>query len=177
MKGDIIETRAARFLLNYRITPLATTGLSLAEMSRKLRSTFDLLLLDGKGCVLQKQMNQKVSHDKHCKLRSFNPEDVHMRNYGCGPKWIPALVETCTGPLSYTTVLENRKIVKRHVDQIHLHAVEEGTEAKRNYVPEQSKPGIQPSHIPESPETAADMNISVPVGEEEPKLTVKEKIT
>ncbi len=46
LKGDTVETRVARFLFTYRITPHATTGLSPAQMfmSRKLRSTFDLLL-------------------------------------------------------------------------------------------------------------------------------------
>ncbi|KAI7797170.1 hypothetical protein IRJ41_014565, partial [Triplophysa rosa] len=108
MKDETVETRVARFLFTYRITPHATTGLSPAQMlmSRKLRSTFDLLLADLKTRVLNKQQKQKEGHDKSCKFRSFETGDsVYVRNYNGGPKWIPAVVESCTGPLSYKTVL------------------------------------------------------------------------
>ncbi|KAI7802842.1 hypothetical protein IRJ41_020318 [Triplophysa rosa] len=108
MKDETVETRVARFLFTYRITPHATTGLSPAQMlmSRKLRSTFDLLLPDLKTRILNKQQKQKEGHDKSCKFRSFKTGDsVYVRNYSGGPKWIPAVVESCTGPLSYKTVL------------------------------------------------------------------------
>ena len=44
VKGDTLETKVARFLFNYRITPQTTTGLSPAEMlmSLRLRSALDL---------------------------------------------------------------------------------------------------------------------------------------
>ncbi|KAI2646062.1 hypothetical protein H4Q32_027944 [Labeo rohita] len=121
MKGETVETRVARFLFNYRITPYATTGLSPAQMlmSRKLRSPFDLLLPDVKTKILKKQQKQKEGHDKTCKLRSFEVGDsVYVRNYSGGPKWIPAVVKSCTGPLSYKTALGQGQTVKRHVDQM-----------------------------------------------------------
>ncbi len=48
MRGETLETRVSRLLFSYRITPQTTTGLSPSEMmmSRRLRSTFDLLLPD-----------------------------------------------------------------------------------------------------------------------------------
>ncbi|XP_039543047.1 uncharacterized protein K02A2.6-like [Pimephales promelas] len=128
MKGDTVETRVARFLFNYRITPHATSGLSPAQMlmSRKLRSTFDLLIPDMQSKILKKQQKQKESHDKSCKLRSFEVGDsVYVRNYGGGTKWIPAVVECCTGPLSYKTVLGHGLTVKRHVDQIRKRCTDE----------------------------------------------------
>ena len=44
MEGESVEDKLARFLLNYRITPHSTIGVSPAEllMGRKLRTRFDL---------------------------------------------------------------------------------------------------------------------------------------
>ncbi|KAI4890378.1 hypothetical protein NFI96_005277, partial [Prochilodus magdalenae] len=115
-KGETIETKLSRFLFSYRITPHATTGVSPAEL---LRSTFDLLLPDLQTKMRSKQLKQKENRDGQTKLRHFTRGDkVLARNYGCGPKWIPAVVEDCTGPLSYSVVLGNGHSWKRHVDQL-----------------------------------------------------------
>ncbi|XP_061570028.1 uncharacterized protein K02A2.6-like [Cololabis saira] len=121
VKGDTLQTRLSRFLFGYRITPHAVTGLSPAElmMSRRLRSAFDLLLPDVKTRVRQKQLKQKENHDLKKRLRSFAPGDnVFIRNFSFGPKWIPAVIESSSGPVSYTATLGNGKTVKRHVDQV-----------------------------------------------------------
>ncbi|KAI2648573.1 hypothetical protein H4Q32_018706 [Labeo rohita] len=69
---------------------------------------------------------QKDGHDKSCKLRSFEVGDsVYVRNYSGGPIWIPAVVESCTGPLLYKTALGQGKTVKRHVDQIRTQSTDE----------------------------------------------------
>ncbi len=128
MKGDTVETRIARFLFTYRITPHATTGLSPAQMlmSRMLRSTFDLLLPDVKTNILKKKQREKEGHDKSCKFRSFEVGDsVYVWNYSGGPKWIPVVVESCTGPLSYKTALAQGQTVKKHVDQIRARSTDE----------------------------------------------------
>ncbi|XP_038139940.1 uncharacterized protein K02A2.6-like [Cyprinodon tularosa] len=120
-KGDTLETKIARFLFNYRITPQSTTGLSPAEMlmSRRLRSTLDLLLPDVKSKIRKKQLKQKEHHDIHSKWRSFAPgDDVYVRNYSYGPKWIPAVVDENTGPVSYTVQAGDGRVMRRHVDQI-----------------------------------------------------------
>ena len=51
--GDSIDTKIARALFNYRITPQSTTGKSPAELlcGRKLRSTLDLIHPDFQGRV------------------------------------------------------------------------------------------------------------------------------
>ncbi|XP_056136247.1 uncharacterized protein K02A2.6-like [Lampris incognitus] len=105
----------------YRITPHGTTGLSPAElmMSRRLRSTLDLLTPDVKTKDQQKQMKQKQAHDGHTKLRSLAPGDeVFIRNYSYGPKWIPAVVESLSGPVSYTVTVGSGQTMKWHVDQV-----------------------------------------------------------
>ncbi|XP_023192425.1 uncharacterized protein K02A2.6-like [Xiphophorus maculatus] len=119
--GDTLETRLARFLFNYRITPQCTTGLSPAEllMSQRLRSSLDLLLPDIKAKVRKKQEKQKGYHDNHSKWRSFSPGDeVYVRNYSHGPKWVPAIILEGTGPVSYTVKMGDGRVMRRHVDQI-----------------------------------------------------------
>lgn len=69
--------------------------------------------------VQQKQLKQKQAHDKNRKLRSFAPGDnVLVRNYSYGPKWIPAVIQNPLGPVSYTVSLGSGQTMKRHVDQV-----------------------------------------------------------
>lgn len=74
MKGDTVQNRLLRFLFSYHITPHATTGLSPAKlmMSRKLKSTFDLLLPDVKSKVQKKQLKQKENHDTKKSLNTLS---------------------------------------------------------------------------------------------------------
>lgn len=141
VKGDTLETRLSRFLFNYRITPHATTGVSPAEMlmARKLRSTFDLLLPDIKAKVQQKQQE---SHDKNAKLRVFTTgDDVLVRNYSYGPKWIPAVIVNSSGPVSYTVAVGSGQILKQHVDQIQIRHTENFQGSTRLTMPSDSCSG------------------------------------
>ncbi|RXN14561.1 putative protein K02A2.6-like protein [Labeo rohita] len=84
------------------------------------------LMDDSPTKILKKQQKQKEGHDKSCKLRSFEVGDsVYVRNYSGGPKWIPAVVKSCTGPLSYKTALGQGQTVKRHVDQMRTRSTDE----------------------------------------------------
>nr|XP_043895059.1 uncharacterized protein K02A2.6-like [Solea senegalensis] len=119
--GDTVETKLNRALFSYRITPQSTTGLSPAEMlmGRKLRCTLDLIHPDLKKKVEAKQTSQKAYHDKHAKERNFVAgESIYTKNYGYGPKWVPGLIHDTTGPVSYTVLLGDGKLVRRHVDQL-----------------------------------------------------------
>lgn len=121
MKGETVQIKLSRFLFSYCITPHATTGLSPAElmMSRRLRSALDLILPDLSKKVQQKQLQQKHDHDKNSKLRSFATGDsVLVGNYSYGPKWIPAVVQSSLGPVTYTVSLGSGQTMKRHVDQV-----------------------------------------------------------
>lgn len=64
----------------------------------------------------QRQVEQRLK-GKHC---CFKPGDkVLARNYGNGVKWLPALVITQTGPVSYTAELDDGHLIwKRHADQL-----------------------------------------------------------
>ena len=65
-----VETKLARFLFQYRLTPHSTTGKSLAEllMGRQLRAHLDKLIPNLQAQVQQKQERQKACHDQNSKL-------------------------------------------------------------------------------------------------------------
>lgn len=157
MKGGSIEARVSRFLFSYHITPQTTTGLSPAEMlmNRRLRSAFDLIKPDIKSKIENKQMKQKENHDKTARLRKFSPEDtVYARNYGLGPKWIPATVESPTGPVSYTVILNNGQRMRRHVDQVRARHPESSLSLEKGpELPEAQGLDEEPEPSPSQPET------------------------
>ena len=132
--GEDMQSKLQKFLLKYRITPHTTTGVSPAELmfGRKVRTIFDLLrpgetrkpppkfLETVERRVHRKQEAQKYYYSKgnSRKLNLQCNDSVMARNYGQGPKWIPAVVESQTGPLSYKLVTRNGVKIKRHQDQI-----------------------------------------------------------
>lgn len=121
MTGDSVETRMARALFSYRITPQSTTGKSPAELlcGRKLRSTLDLIHPDFTKRVHDKQEKQKHYHDMHARARTLEEGDlVYTRNFGSGPAWVPGSITEKTGPVSCKVTLGNGQVVRRHIDQV-----------------------------------------------------------
>ena len=123
VSGGSLESKLARFLFRYRITPQSTTGVSPAEllMGRKLRSHFDLLFPNVKSRVVIKQEQQKDYHDTHAKMRILNPGDlVYIYNFSYGERWIPGTILEKTGPVSYKIQLLDGRITRRHQDHVRL---------------------------------------------------------
>ena len=92
-KGDpgSLSVKLARFLLTYRSTPNATTGVTPAELflKRPLRTRLDLLRPSLRNRVLTKQAEQKRRHDAHSKFRNFEVgQTVLVRNLREGPKMV-----------------------------------------------------------------------------------------
>ena len=57
------------------------------------RTRFDLLKPDCERKVLEKQAEQKSSHDRHAKTREwFVGQRVMVRNARPGPNWVPATI-------------------------------------------------------------------------------------
>jgi len=116
-----VETKLARYLMQYRITPHTTTGFSPAEllMKRRPRCRLDLVRPNLMTHVRDKQLEQKQSHDKRAKLRTFQVGDnVFAKNFARGPVWLPGKIAAKNGPLSYTIELQDSRTWKRHVDHI-----------------------------------------------------------
>ena len=103
-QGDgSVDTKLARFLLSYQITPESTTGESPAQLrwGRSLRSHLDLLQPDVATRVHLVQSRQKKQHDQHSRTCGAKLGDaVSVRNYSRGSKWVPGTIIQETGPLS-----------------------------------------------------------------------------
>ena len=116
-----IESRLARFLSKYRLTPHSTTGISPAELllKRRPRSRLDLLHPDIGQRVRKCQNRQKQGHDSSVSARSMIEGDkVWVRNFSEGPRWLPGSIAEVRGPLSYLIRLEDGQEVRRHVDHV-----------------------------------------------------------
>lgn len=89
-------------------------------MKKYLRTSFDLLKpLNTKETVPRKQQDQVKDCQQRPKGKLFHPgEHVLARNYGHGPKWVPATVLAQTGPVSYTVRTCEDVVWRRHVDQL-----------------------------------------------------------
>ena len=121
IKDGTIETRLARFLSKYRLTPHSTTGLSPSEMllGRRPRSRLDLMNPDLAQKVLSNQLQQKRTHDNSKQARSFKVGDeVYVRSFNNINHWIPGSILATTGPLSYKISLANGVVIKHHVDHV-----------------------------------------------------------
>ena len=116
--GPNLETRLYNFLMIYRLTPQTTTGESPAELllKRRPRSRLDLAYPDVQGKVLTKQSSSLREHGDE---RSFFCGDaVWSMNFAGTPKWLPGVLETQTGPVSFTVRLPDGRLWKRHVDHL-----------------------------------------------------------
>ena len=110
-----LSTRLSQFLLTYRSTLHATTNTTPGELflQRKLRTRFDLLKPDLQNLVTTKQATQKKHHDQHSRLRQFSAGQLVMaREFRSQDKWLPAVIQSQSGPVSYDVDLRNGKTVK-----------------------------------------------------------------
>ena len=124
MKGnEPLETKLARFLFKYRITPHTTTRQSPAEMLLGRRPRSVLLHPDTATQVHKSQTRQKLNHDRHVRERTFTVGDrVYMRDFSRkqSSKWLSGTITQLLGPRSFKVELSNGKLVQRHVDHIRV---------------------------------------------------------
>ena len=109
-----------RFLLTYRSTKHATGSTpSSLFIGRELRTLLSLVRPDLKVKVMNKQSDQKVSHEIHSKFREFFPGDqVLVEDIRTDETWWPMTVAERTIPKSYIVILNNGRAWKRHIDLI-----------------------------------------------------------
>lgn len=120
-EGASVEQTLATFLLRYRVTPHATTGVppSVLMMGRSLRTRLDLMRPDVGRRVRDQQNLQKTQHDTHCRERQFVlGQKVWVRNMREGPCWIPGVIVGIQGPVSYQIRVTSGAVWRRHVDLI-----------------------------------------------------------
>ena len=87
-------------------------------MGRKLRSHLDLVQPDLSSRVLKRQAAQKAGHDSRVKERTIEIDDqVYVRNFGSGPKWLPGVVTAKHGSRLFEIELTDGRKVRRHLNQ------------------------------------------------------------
>ena len=119
--GKPLPHRLANFLLTYRSSPHATTGVTPCSLflNRQIRTRFDLLKPDIESRVTEKQSQQKATHDQHAKSRQFHVgQSVMVKNLRPGPKWVPGVIVQSLGPLSFLIKTREGQTWRRHVDHL-----------------------------------------------------------
>ena len=102
-----------KFLLQYRITPHAITGVSPSYLflGREIRTRLDLLHPDVTSRVQARQLSQKDAVDRHRHARGFPiGQQVMARNYHSGAKWVPGTVIAQRGPVSYLVEVQGGRV-------------------------------------------------------------------
>ena len=121
-----LEARLAKILMSYWLTPQSTTGISPAELllGRRPQSRLDLLKPHSAERVERNQQKQKEHHDIKARSRNLNVgENVFVRNYHRGSRWLPGRIERQTGPISFRVKLTNGQSRRCHQDQIRKRSV------------------------------------------------------
>ena len=101
-------------------------------MGRQLRTRLDLLHPDGGSVVLEHQNQQKQQHDRKSRPRDFHVgQNVMVRNFREGPRWVQAVVVERCGPVSYLVQTLNGNVWKRHVDHVKIGSDDSAVEAAK----------------------------------------------
>ena len=127
MQGGSVQEKLSKFLFKYRITPHTTTGVAPSEllMGHHLRSRLDLLHPDLSDVVADKQAKQKKSHQNRPDRHFAVGDPVYVEDFtASSERWIPGVVKSVTGPLSYLIEIADGRTVRRHVDAVRAREVE-----------------------------------------------------
>ena len=136
IKGGSLQERMDKFLFNYRLTPQSVTEHPPCELlnKRRMRTRLDLIRPNVHAKLVRKQ-EDLVNDSIKVKVRTFKvSDDVIVRNYANGPKWIPGVICSVDGPLNYTVELYGGRLVRKHIDQI-----KERVLVNKEFVEDQSK--------------------------------------
>ena len=82
----------------------------------------------------RKRAQRKTEHDRHSKRQDFSVGQMMMaKNFRCGPKWIPAVIDDKLGPLSYLVETVDGELWRRHVDHLKHVQWTESSEGREEY--------------------------------------------
>ena len=88
-------------------------------MNRRPRFRLDLLHPDVSGRVRRKQEQQKATHYRHTRKRSFKVGDlVSVKNQGAGAPWLPGVIEAMVSLDHCVVQLVSGRTIQRHVDHL-----------------------------------------------------------
>jgi len=172
-----MNTRLAKVLFAYRITPQSTTGVSPAELllGKRPRTRLDLLRPNTAQRVEERQQAQKRKHDLKARERAFKKgDDVFVKNFGSGFRWLPGKIVNITGPVSFHVELEDGRQRRCHLDHLRRREIEDSTsQTAEDSIPfSPSRPpevGQETSTTPTSPESSSVTD--PPTERREPSVT------
>ena len=132
-----MKVQLAKVLMAYRTTPQSTTGMSPSQLllGRHIRTRLDLLILNIAERVENRQMQQKLIHDRLNPRKTFTKgEKVFARNFrtSMGQKWLLAVIEEMTGPISFMVKLQDDRLVRCHLDHLRSRVDESATQTSHS---------------------------------------------
>ena len=115
-----LSIKLATFLLAYRNTPHSTTGEAPSQLflGRRLRTRLDLLKPDLRLKISNRQIDQTVTKGGAVTREFSIGQTVIARNYTGSTKWVPGIIRTQLGPLSYEVEVKPGLVWHRHTDQL-----------------------------------------------------------
>lgn len=120
-EGEDVAVALSKFLLQYRNSPHATTGVSPAEalLGRRLRGRLDALRPDRARTVHRQQQRQRDAAGGAVERPLQLGDTVMTRDYSVrGGKWAEGKLVQQTGPVSYRVDMGRGVEWRRHADQI-----------------------------------------------------------
>ena len=112
IQAQLVSTNTKRDPILSRISSGNSRTPAKILMGRRLRTAMDKLHPDSIA-------TDQPSAEPVGASRAFNVRDeVYIRNYTHGPKWLTAKIIEVTGPVSYITETIKGEIARSHVDQI-----------------------------------------------------------
>ena len=147
-KDEDLEKRISIFLLQYRVTPQSTTGVSPCQllMGRRLHTRLDRIFPNKDDLVEKRQKQQAAAHDSHaCKRRFSVGDTVFVRNYSTShvERWISGIVTAAIGPVNYECSTEFG-LRRCHIDHMRPRSENQDNHVSR----EPLRIGQEPSSTP-----------------------------
>jgi hypothetical protein len=179
-KGDL-HRRVASFLLGYRTSPYATTGVSPCELifgGRKVRTRLDLVHPSVVRTAARNLARQQQNHDATGTLDTqyHTNQPVWVRWYTGNARWKPGVIVRILGPVNYDVAV-GEQCSQRHAEQLRPRFIESptptiatrstsGAEIEDLYAPDAQNLDQAPFRTP--PETRTSSPVSPPVIPEAP---------
>ena len=149
------NARINKFLFQYRNTPQITTQETPARLllNKEVRTRLSMIQSDLDRRIQRKQTDQCNFHEKRAASRYFAEGDRVYTHCG-GPRitWIPGIVQSLTGPLSYLIKLQDGRVVRRYVDHIRARHAYEAKTGPEECEPDQRNLGWEQTQTPTIPE-------------------------
>ena len=118
----------------YRTTPHSAISCASAKLlfGRRLKTALDIIKPSLSNNM---EKNRKmICRAQNRRMREFsNGQEVFIRNFGVGSRWISGVIVNSSGPLTWLIKLEDGKTVIRHADHIRNRYVQNNDETFQEF--------------------------------------------